>query len=605
VEELYNLEMGDSKTTALEAWATAENLGIPGFDLDRVATFYPKIYERRFGDDPDSGYAYLEDVMKDAEPNIGYSVLAQVLEKTRHKVVITTNFDNLVADALAIYTSTFPLVCGHESLTGFVKPRLRRPLVAKIHRDLLLAPKSDVKGISKLDERWDRVLRRLLKEYTLVVLGYGGNDGGLMGFLETLSLGDMGGGIYWCYRLEDGQPDERIGSLVAKHRGKRIPIVGFDEFMLQLGERLRYTLLDEVIESKARERVKRYREQFKGFQKNLARAAEVPDKAQEVKQVREAVATTVGREKSWWAWGLKAEAEKDPDKRQQIYAQGVKQFPESPELIGDFALFMHEVRKDYDEAVKLYRQALELDPENATNTGNFAAFMEELREDYDEAEKLYRRALELDPEDASNTANFAAFMEEARKDYSEAERLYRRALELDPEDAENTGNFAMFMHEIRNDYDEAEKLFRRALELDPNNAENTGSFAEFLITSDRFDEAGRMLLRAWDLNNARLTTVAAAIAFLWSLRAQLEKSDDTPGLARLKFLFEKGFEWESWSFDVVLSAASSRLGRGEIAFYRLLADAIQDHAKVGELDRFERWKEIKPIPVDEPWNMET
>ncbi len=34
--------------------------------------------------------------------SLGYSLLAEIIQHTRHKVVITTNFDNLVADALAM-----------------------------------------------------------------------------------------------------------------------------------------------------------------------------------------------------------------------------------------------------------------------------------------------------------------------------------------------------------------------------------------------------------------------------------------------------------------------------------------------------------------------
>ena len=63
--------------------------------------------------------------MERAEPSFGYSVLAKILAETRHRVVITTNFDNLVADALSLYTSKHPLVCGHESLSIFAKPHTR------------------------------------------------------------------------------------------------------------------------------------------------------------------------------------------------------------------------------------------------------------------------------------------------------------------------------------------------------------------------------------------------------------------------------------------------------------------------------------------------
>lgn len=99
-----------------------------------------------------------------AEPSFGYSVLAQVMATTLHKVAITTNFDNLIADALSIYAREFPLVCGHESLTGFIRPdRLRRPLIAKIHRDLLLDPLSDPDEIAKLAGKWPAALTKIFR----------------------------------------------------------------------------------------------------------------------------------------------------------------------------------------------------------------------------------------------------------------------------------------------------------------------------------------------------------------------------------------------------------------------------------------------------------
>ena len=110
-------EMEDFNCLPLERWATAENLGIKGFELKNAASFYPFIYQRRFRDFKEQGYAFLEDVIAGAEPSYGYSVLAQIMASYKHKVAVTTNFDNLIADAISIYTDAFPLVCGHESLT--------------------------------------------------------------------------------------------------------------------------------------------------------------------------------------------------------------------------------------------------------------------------------------------------------------------------------------------------------------------------------------------------------------------------------------------------------------------------------------------------------
>ncbi len=222
-------------STPMSEWATSQSLDIPNFDYLRAATFYPQIFERRFRGDVARGYAQLERIMQRAEPSFGYSVLAQILATTRHRVVITTNFDDLVADALFIYTNKRPLVCGHESLAGFVKPQMRRPVIAKIHRDLLLEPKNDLEGTGSLAQPWRLTLTELCKHYELAVIGYGGNDGSLMNHLESIETTELAGRMLWCFREIDGLPDQRILDLVFEKKGVLVPIEGFDELMLDSG----------------------------------------------------------------------------------------------------------------------------------------------------------------------------------------------------------------------------------------------------------------------------------------------------------------------------------------------------------------------------------
>jgi hypothetical protein len=256
--ELHRQLDPDHGTRPLQDWATAEHLGIPGFDFQRAAEFYPQVFQRRFSRDVEQGYAALEHAMKDAAPGVGYSVLATVLATERHQVVITPNFDNLVADALAIFAQTHPLLVGHESLAHFARPRLRRPLVAKVHRDLFLGPKNTPEELLKLPDSWTDALRALFEHYTPIVIGYGGNDGSLMGLLKSIEPGKIVGGILWCYRKQDGSPRQEIVDVVARHSGVLVPILGFDELMLQLNQRLEYPLLADTIMEQAKKRCELY-----------------------------------------------------------------------------------------------------------------------------------------------------------------------------------------------------------------------------------------------------------------------------------------------------------------------------------------------------------
>jgi tetratricopeptide (TPR) repeat protein len=564
LKEIHKME--DFEKRSIEEWATAENLGIPGFDFTHAASFYPWIYQRRFRDYKEHGYAFLEKVMAHAEPSFGYSVLAQIMANTHHKVAITTNFDNLIADALSIYTRIFPLVCGHESLTGYIRANLRRPLVAKIHRDLLLAPLSNPDEIANLPGEWTAALKKIFERFTPIVIGYGGNDGSLMGFLKTLDA--IEGGVFWCYR-EGNEIDPKIHEVVEHHRGRLVPIVGFDELMLQFQERLKLPFLLPQLQSLNDKRVADYQKQFEALTAALGQPAESPAAEEARKPARKAAEAAVERltkETDWWAWQLKARAEPDPEKREIIYREGLQDFPESVGLISWFAPFM-VMRKNYDEAERLYRNALDLDPNRANPMGNFAGFMWRVRKDYDEAERLYRRVLELDPNEGSIT-----------------------------------GNYANFVYEVRKDYDEAERLYRRALELEPNHPIITGNFAQFLSGIGRLDEAYELAVRACQLlAKAPSGSNTAEVAFTRWLLDRASARNGSPALGRLKTVLRVGFERSRGSFDHLLATLLPSCPEDERVLGQKLADAILDETKVGALETEPLWKAVEPIPLDVPW----
>ena len=427
LRDLHLRECIDS--SSLEDWVAKPALGIDGLTFSTAAEHYPHIFERRFRGDREAGYAELESAMEGKTPSLGYSLLAEIIQHTRHKVVVTTNFDNLVADALAMHAHQSPLVVAHESLAGFVRPQLRRPLVAKIHRDLFLNPKNDQAGVSTMEEGWTIALRKLFQYFTPIVVGYGGNDGSLMGLLDSLNEGDIAGRMVWCYR-EGSPPPAPAKRVLHKHQGIQVKIPGFDEFMLRLAAKLVDKFdVAAVAERTARlgqERAERYRQQAEDLQKSLEQGTADQRKTGLV------LSQSVQSGKSWWSWQLQASAEPDVIKREEIYRQGLRQFPDSAGLTGSYALFLKNQRKDYDAAEAMFKKALELDPSHATHTGNYALFLKNQRKDYDAAEAMYKKALELDPSDTNNTGNYASFLATQRKDYDAAEAMFKKALELDP-----------------------------------------------------------------------------------------------------------------------------------------------------------------------------
>lgn len=393
----------DHNNTPLEEWATEKNLDIDGFTYEERASFYPKVYERRFNRYPEEGYADLESAMADADPSPGYSILAAALagnlpdRQPRHNAVVTTNFDNLVADALSIYTDTFPFVCGHESLTPFVKVAMRRPVVCKIHRDLLLAPQNDSRSLRRLHDAWGMALRALFEHYTPLFIGYGGNDDTLMDLLESLQPGDIKGQLIWCY-YEGGEPSERIKEVVADHKGILVPVPDFDLLMVLLGEKMGIALLDEEIGQRADARTEKYRDRIKELD-----TVKHPE-------VTQALAAIYERSGGWWAWDKKAELETDPVRREVVYRQGIRHCPQSAALHNCFGLFMTSRGDKNEEAEELFERALQIEPDDANITGNLALLVANNDNDPDRAERLFCRAIELKPESPNQIGNYAAFL---------------------------------------------------------------------------------------------------------------------------------------------------------------------------------------------------
>lgn len=188
-----------SSAESMKEWATPSRLGIPDFDYYKRATYYPQVYRRRFAHDRLTGYAYLEDLIEGQEPSFGYVVLARILADGRHNAVVTTNFDNLVSRALSIFTGTTARAIGHERLAEFASPSSKRPLIAKVHRDLLLQPWSTPEELSDLPDDWKDALSRIFRQYSPLVIGYGGNDGSLMSYLELFQESPgFRGPLIWC-----------------------------------------------------------------------------------------------------------------------------------------------------------------------------------------------------------------------------------------------------------------------------------------------------------------------------------------------------------------------------------------------------------------------
>lgn len=495
----------------------------------RVGEFYPQIYEKRFDHAPEMGYNYIRSLMVGREPSLGYLILANIMVREKHNVVITTNFDNLLEDAIRTYTQEKPFIAGHEALADYVPKRSDRPIILKVHRDLFLQPFSDRLNTDNIQAAWKSVLGKFLSDYHLIVLGYGGNDGSLMNYLLKLKNRKP---IYWCVRNADKATSKSLWNTLSpkakrllKNDGYLVPIDDFDRFMYDCYAALGYKFLEGI------EKIEKPKSIHEILKPNYARIESIQTQLKQLLQTEEKLSKESFQSiKSFlpdsWMWILQANQEKDIDKKDKIYREGIAKYPQDADLLGAYAVFLNDIRHDYDQAERYYKKALEADPKDATALGNYAIFLEDIRHDYDQAETYYKQALEADPKSANKLGNYASFLHAIRRDYKQSEVYYKQALEVDPNHTNNLGNYANFLNDIRHDYDQAESYYKKILEADPKNANTLGNYAVFLkdIRHD-YDQAEAYYKRALEADPNHANNLGNYAHFLITCRGDLKRAD--------------------------------------------------------------------------------
>jgi Tfp pilus assembly protein PilF len=592
LKDLHSRECFDGRS--LQDWIANCGIGEGKLSLQTAADHYPQIFARRFDGDSEAGYAELETAMEGKSPSLGYSLLAEIIQHTRHKVVVTTNFDNLVVDALAMHAHQSPLVVAHESLAGFVRPQLRRPLVAKIHRDLFLHPINDPAGVSSMEQGWKTALKKLFQYFTPIVVGYGGNDGSLMNMLGGLEAGDIAGRMVWCFR-EGSPPPAMARNVLHKHKGLLVKIAGFDEFMLQLAAKLVANFdVGDIAERTAKlgqQRAERYREQAKKLLESSARGSV------EAKKAGAVLSESVKSSSSWWAWEMRAQAASDLAERKRIYEDGMKQFPRSAELACNCADFLADQCGDYDGAQAMYEKALELRPEDAIFAGNYASFLGFQRVDEELAEAMFKKSLALDPESPRVISTYARFLSSRHADDDEAERLYKKALALDPEDVTAANSYADFLVNRRGDFAAAEAMYKRGLEMAPLDTDNMANYASALLI--RGDEASEreiatLIERAVEVSRPKVEqSVAEGLLYLSLLNETNGAHPDA--MRRLKGALQIGYARALWDFSQLFDAVLPRIPELRRELYVAVGEAILNNARLQQLETMPAWRKLKPI----------
>lgn len=168
-------------------------------------------------------------------PTAAHRAIADLVAKKFLCVIVTTNFDRLIEQALEAIGIVPSVIDSAEKIDGAM-PLTHSPCtVIKLHGDYMdIRIKNTPEELAQYDDRMNRILDRVLDEYGLIVCGWSADyDSALESAISRCASRRFT--TYWASRDKLGDAARR---LIALRGAQVIKIQGADQFFRELTEKV-------------------------------------------------------------------------------------------------------------------------------------------------------------------------------------------------------------------------------------------------------------------------------------------------------------------------------------------------------------------------------
>jgi len=168
-------------------------------------------------------------------PTVAHRAIAEMVRSGHIRLIVTTNFDHLIEDALTAAGVTPQVVSRSEAIRGMAPLQHARATVVKLHGDYLdvEAMRNTQAELATYDPEMQSLLARILDEYGLIILGWSGDwDTALIRAIENCPSRRYP--TYWA--AYKGCISPAASNLLAGRSGHLISIADADSFCTNLGD---------------------------------------------------------------------------------------------------------------------------------------------------------------------------------------------------------------------------------------------------------------------------------------------------------------------------------------------------------------------------------
>lgn len=168
-------------------------------------------------------------------PTTAHIAIAKLMAKGYVRVVLTTNFDSLLEQALGELGVRPTVIASADHAVGALPLVHSGPIIVKLHGDYLdTRIRNTLEELSSYEPSIDNLLDRILDEFGLIACGWSGEwDVALKAAIDRAPSRRFP--MYWAAR---GKPSPSAQALIDRRGGRVVQIAGADEFFDTLEQRV-------------------------------------------------------------------------------------------------------------------------------------------------------------------------------------------------------------------------------------------------------------------------------------------------------------------------------------------------------------------------------
>lgn len=370
---------------------------------EKKAVFYQDAqYEywfNRYSESASDRQRFVERVIDGKDTGYGYVTLANLMAEGYVRNVFTTNFDDLLHDALMLFFNERAKVYAHSDMSDFLNLRDKKPNIIKLHGDFRY---QNIRNTSfEIDETRNRLSEKLcdaLSEtpgFNLLVIGYGGADVSILNQLQKAKLQNPQSPfrLIWTDRKPFDQLHWRVQHLLETTRNNFfLQIDSFDVLMLQLHQALQFKPVQ--IEEKAKERQREINSYYRQMDTEVANATLPTEEKESLQDFLQASKLF-----------SQANESNDLNEKCRLYEKALQLQPDYPEALNNWGNALSKL-KQYEEAISKYQQALRLKPDFPEAMNNWGASLNDLTRCKEAVDK-FEKALRINPNNYTSIFNTA------------------------------------------------------------------------------------------------------------------------------------------------------------------------------------------------------